>query len=99
MLWDTFENRFSLPWGFMFVLLCSFTKKETGSVFPTFYICTEGGENTASSTLLWSHAVMYPEWGTILFAQMYHDRDTFDFSQDHVTKINHWQSLFSWVKV
>ena len=27
---------------------------------------------------------MYPERGTI--AQMYHDRDTFDFSQGHVTK-------------
>ena len=28
--------------------------------------------------------VMYPKWGTI--AQMYHDWDIFDFSQDHVTK-------------
>ena len=27
---------------------------------------------------------MYPKWGTI--AQMYHDWDIFDFSQDHVTK-------------
>ena len=27
---------------------------------------------------------MYPERGTIF--QMYHDRDTFDFSQGHVTK-------------
>ena len=32
----------------------------------------------------WSRAVMYPERDTI--AQMYHDRDTFDFSQGHVTK-------------
>ena len=29
---------------------------------------------------------MYPEWGTIFFAQMYPDQDTFDFSQGHVTK-------------
>ena len=36
------------------------------------------------STMLWSRAVMYPERGTI--AQMYHERDTFDFSQGHVTK-------------
>ena len=39
---------------------------------------------TPLSTMLWSRAVMYPERGTI--AQMYHDRDTFDFSQGHVTK-------------
>ena len=34
--------------------------------------------------MIWSRAVMYPERGTT--AQMYHDRDTFDFSQGHVTK-------------
>ena len=34
--------------------------------------------------MVWSRAVMYPERGTI--AQMYHARDTFDFSQDYVTK-------------
>ena len=34
--------------------------------------------------MVWSRAVRYPERGTI--AQMYHDRDTFDFSQGHVTK-------------
>ena len=27
---------------------------------------------------------MYPEWGAI--AEMYHDRDTFDFSQGHLSK-------------
>ena len=36
------------------------------------------------STMLWSRAVMYPKQAT--FAQMYHDWDTFDFSQGHVTK-------------
>ena len=36
LLWDNFENRCFLAWGFMFVLLCSFTKKKTGSVFPAF---------------------------------------------------------------
>ena len=39
---------------------------------------------TPPSTMIWSRAVMYPERGTI--AQMYHDRDTFDFSQGHVAK-------------
>jgi len=34
--------------------------------------------------MVWSRAVMYPERGTI--AQIYHARDTFDFSQDYVTK-------------
>ena len=32
-----------------------------------------------------SLAVMYPERGTVV-AQIYHNRDTFDFSQGHVTK-------------
>ena len=60
----------------MFVLLCSFTKKKTGSVFPSFCHAT------------FYHAlmfiVMYPERDTI--AQMYHDRDSFYFIQGHVTK-------------
>ena len=30
------NNSCFLAWGFMFVLLCSFTKKKTGSVFPAF---------------------------------------------------------------
>ena len=34
--WDNFKNRCFLAWGFVFVLLCSFTKKKTGSVFPAF---------------------------------------------------------------
>ena len=55
----------------MFVLLCSFTKKKTGCFFPAFCHST------------FQHAVMYPERGQCL---MYHDRDTFDFSQGHVTK-------------
>ena len=38
LFWDEFKNRCSLAWGFVFVfkLLCSFTKKKTGSVFPAF---------------------------------------------------------------
>ena len=60
----------------MFVLLCSFTKKKAGSVFPDFCHTT------------FHHALIgylrYPEKGTI--AQMYHDRDTYDSSQGHVTK-------------
>ena len=36
--------------------------------------------------MLWSLAVKYPEQGTIAHDQMYHDLDTFDLSQGHVTK-------------
>ena len=60
----------------MFVLLSSFQKVKNGSVFPAY--CH------ASSTMLWSRAVMYPEQGAI--AQMYHNRDRFDLCQGHVTK-------------
>ena len=42
----------------MFVLLCSFTKKKTGGVFPPSV--------TPLSTMLWSCAVMYSEQGTLL---------------------------------
>ena len=56
--------------------LCSLTKMKTGSVFPPSV--------TPLSTMHWSRAVMYPERGSI--TQMYHNRDTFDFSQGHVTK-------------
>ena len=40
------------------MLLCSFTKKKTGSVFPPSV--------TPLSTMLWSRAVIYPKWGTAL---------------------------------
>ena len=53
----------------MFVLLCSFTKKKTGSAFPAFCHAT-------------FHHALISRGGTI--AQMYQDRDTFDFSQGHV---------------
>ena len=55
---DNFENRRFLAWAFMFVLLCSFMKKKTGSVFPPFV--------TPLSNMFWSCAVMYPEGGTLL---------------------------------
>ena len=45
-----------------------------------------------------SLAVMYPERGTVV-AQIYHNRDTFDFSQGHVTKNQPMAVPFSWVKV
>ena len=53
----------------MFVLLCSFTKKKTGSAFLAFCHAT-------------FHHALISRGGTI--AQMYQDRDTFDFSQGHV---------------
>ena len=60
----------------MFVLLtlveCSSLKVKTCSAFPAF--CQS---NFYHALIL--HAVMYPEQGTI--PQMYHSRDSFDFSQ------------------
>ena len=52
------------------MLLCLFTKKKTGSVFPAF--CHAN-----------FHHACIPSGVHCL---MYHDRDTFDFSQGHVTK-------------
>ena len=58
------------------MLLCSFTKKKTGSVFPP------------SVTPLSDHASItccdISEVGYCF--KMYHDRDTFDFSQGHLIK-------------
>ena len=36
LFWDDFKNRCFLAGGFVFLSLCSFTKKKTGSVFPAF---------------------------------------------------------------
>ena len=61
------------------MLLCSFTKKKTGRTWQYF------------SRLLSRH--FPPCFDHVLqcipsgiHCLMYHDRDTFDFSQDHVTK-------------
>ena len=54
------------------------SKVKTSSVFPTFCHAT-------FHHFLIRRAVMYPEQGTI--AQVYLDRDTFDFIQGHVTKL------------
>ena len=58
------------------MLLCSFTKRKTGSVFLTFCHAT------------FHHALItccnVSRAGYIAF-KMYHDRDKFDFSQGHVT--------------
>ena len=56
---------------------CSFTKKKTGSVFPAFYQATFHHALITCSNE--SRAGYNP-------AQIYHDRDTFDFSQGHVNK-------------
>ena len=56
---------------------CSFTKKKTGSVFPAFYHATF--HHALITCCNESRAGYNP-------AQIYHDRDTFDFSQGHVNK-------------
>ena len=58
----------------MFVLLCSFTKKKTGSVFTAFCHAT------------FHHALITCCNVSRAGCFTYHDRDTFDFSQSHVTK-------------
>lgn len=54
----------------------AFTQKKTDRVFSAFSLAT--------SAILLSCAEMYPEQGMI--AQMYHDLNTFDLRQGHVTK-------------
>ena len=57
----------------MFVLLCSLMKKLAVFFWPSVM--------PLISTMFRSCAVLYPEQGTL-----YHERDTFDFSQGHMTK-------------
>ena len=58
LLWDNFKSRCFLARGFVFVLLCSFTKKK----IEVFFMPSV----TPLSTMLGSRAVMYPERGTLL---------------------------------
>ena len=60
--------------------MCSFTKKKTGrpSVFPA--LC----HTTFHHALITCYNVARAESG--VHCLMYHDRDTFDLSQGHVTK-------------
>ena len=55
------------------MLLCSFKKEKTGSIFPTFYITFHHALITCCNVA---------QAGYIA----YHYQDTFDFSQGHVTK-------------
>ena len=56
------------------MLLCSFMKKKTGSVFPTFCHAT------------FHHALIMCCNVSRAGYIAYRDQDTFDFSQGHVTK-------------
>ena len=58
------------------MLLCSFANKKTGKCFPAFCHATF---HHASITCCNVSEVGY-------CFNMYHDRDTFDFSQGHVTE-------------
>ena len=58
------------------MLLCSSMQKKTGCVFHAF--C----HATFQHALITCCNVSRAEY----IAQMYHDRDTFNFSQGHVTK-------------
>ena len=62
----------------MFVLLCLFMKKKTGSVFPAF--CNATFHHAKLITCCNVSRAGY------IIAQMYDDRDTFDYTQGHVTK-------------
>ena len=60
-------------------MLCSSPKVKTGIVFPTFCQATFHH----ALIMCW---LMYTERGTI--AWMYHNWDTFDFSQGHVGRVS-----------
>ena len=59
-----FENRCFLAWGFM-MLLCSFTKKKTGSQWQDLAVFFPPSV-TSLSNMLWLRVVKYPERGTLL---------------------------------
>ena len=68
--WDNFEYRWFLAWGFMFVLWTPCCVHPQRWKLAVF----SPPSVTPISTMIWSRALMY------------HDQDTFDFSQGHVTK-------------
>ena len=77
-----------LAWGFMFVLLCSFTNKKTGSVFPAFCHTTFHHALITYCNVSRAGYIACITIGIhlILVKAMW-------------PRINQWQSLFSWVKV
>ena len=77
--WDNFKFRCFLAWGFVFVLLCSFTKKKTdrtSQCFPRLL--------SRHFPPCFDHVLLCSPSG--VHCLIYHDRDTFDLSQGHVTK-------------
>ena len=87
--WDNFKNRCFLAWGFVFVLLCSFTKKKAGSVFPAFCHTTFYHALTAFCNVA---RVGYITWSITIGIHLISVKATWP-------TIKQWQSLFSWVKV
>ena len=77
--WDNFKNRCFLAWGFVIVLLCSFMKKKTGRTWRCFFRLL-----SRHFPPCFDHVLQCIPSG--IHRLMYHDRDTFDFSQGHVTK-------------
>ena len=79
----------------LWFLLCSFSppppkkKKKTALFFPTSIM--------PLSTMLWSHAVMYPE--QVTFAQCITIGIHLILVKAMWPRMNQWQSLFTWVKV
>ena len=79
------NNSCFLAWGFMFMLLCSFTKKKTGSVFPAFCHATfhhaliKYCNVSRAGYIAWCIAIGI---NLILVKAMW-------------PRINQWQSLFS----
>ena len=75
LFWDNFENRCFLASGFIFCVVVFFHEKENLQCFSPLL--------SRRFPSCFGH-VLYPELGTI--AQMYHNQDTFNFSQGLVTK-------------
>ena len=89
LLWDNFKSRCFLAWGFVFVLFCSFTKKEIGSVFHAF--CHATFHHAWITCCIVSRAGYIASCITI--------RIHLILVKATWPRINQCQSLFTWVKV
>ena len=90
--WDNCKNRCFLAWGFVFALLCSFTKKKTGRVwqyFPAFCHATFHDALITCCNVARAGYIAYCITNGIHLILV---KATWP-------RINQWQSLFSWVKV
>ena len=90
--WDNCKNRCFLAWGFVFALLCSFTKKKTGRVWQYFPAFCHATFHHALITCCNVARAGYIAYCITIGIHLILVNATWP-------RINQWQSLFSWVKV